>query len=84
MKKLHTYEDLKKLVGSHYMQAKTAQFFNQKVAWVSSGAPVELLRPFDVITIYPENHTSICGAAKQGPQFCEAAEAEGASLWHGP
>lgn len=79
MKKLHSYEDLKKLVGSHYMQAKTAQFFNQKVGWVSSGAPVELLRPFDVITVYPENHTSICGAAKQGPEYCEAAEAEGYS-----
>jgi len=79
MKKLHTYQDLKKLVGSHYMQAKTAQFFNQKIAWVSSGAPVELLRPFDVITVYPENHSSICGAAKQGPEFCEAAEAEGYS-----
>ena len=79
MKRLHTYQDLKKLVGSHYMQAKTAQFFNQKVAWVSSGAPVELLRPFDCITIYPENHTSICGAAKVGPEYCEAAEAEGYS-----
>ena len=79
MKKLHTYQDLKKLVGSHYMQAKTAQFFNQKIAWVSSGAPVELLRPFDVITVYPENHTSICGAAKVGPEYCEKAEAEGYS-----
>ena len=79
MRKLHSYEDLKKLIGSHYMQAKTAQFFNQKVAWVSSGAPVELLRPFDVVTVYPENHTSICGAAKVGPQYCEAAEAEGYS-----
>lgn len=79
MKKLHSYQDLKKLVGSHYMQAKTAQFFNQKIAWVSSGAPVEVLRPFDVITVYPENHTSICGAAKVGPEYCEAAEAEGYS-----
>jgi benzoyl-CoA reductase/2-hydroxyglutaryl-CoA dehydratase subunit BcrC/BadD/HgdB len=79
MRKLHTYENLKKLIGSHYMQAKTAQFFSQKIAWVSSGAPVELLRPFDVITLYPENHASVCGAAKTGPQFCEAAEAEGYS-----
>lgn len=79
MKKLHTHEDLKKLIGSHYMQAKTAHFFNQKVAWVSSGAPVELLRPFNVITVYPENHASICGAAKQGPHLCEPAEAEGYS-----
>jgi benzoyl-CoA reductase/2-hydroxyglutaryl-CoA dehydratase subunit BcrC/BadD/HgdB len=79
MRRLHTYENLKKLIGSHYMQAKTAQFFNQKIAWVSSGAPVELLRPFDVITVYPENHSSVCGAAKQGVQFCEAAEAEGYS-----
>ena len=79
MKKLYSYQDLKKLIGSHYMQAKTAQFFNQKVAWVSSGAPVEVLRPFDVVTVYPENHASVCGAAKVGPAFCEAAEAEGYS-----
>jgi benzoyl-CoA reductase/2-hydroxyglutaryl-CoA dehydratase subunit BcrC/BadD/HgdB len=79
MKKLNTYENLKKLVGSHYMQGKTASFFNQKIAWVSSGAPVEVLRPFDIVTIYPENHASICGAAKKGPELCEAAEAEGYS-----
>jgi benzoyl-CoA reductase/2-hydroxyglutaryl-CoA dehydratase subunit BcrC/BadD/HgdB len=79
MKKFDTYQDLKKLIGSHYMQAKTAEFFNQKVAWVSSGAPVEVLRPFDVVTIYPENHASVCGAAKQGPELCKAAEAEGYS-----
>lgn len=79
MKKLYTHEDLQKLIGSHYMQAKTAKFFNQKVAWVSSGAPVELLRPFDIVTLYPESHASVCGAAKQGAQFCEAAEAEGYS-----
>ncbi len=79
MKKLYTHEDLQKLIGSHYMQAKTAKFFNQKVAWVSSGAPVELLRPFDIVTVYPESHASVCGAAKQGAQFCEAAEAEGFS-----
>jgi benzoyl-CoA reductase/2-hydroxyglutaryl-CoA dehydratase subunit BcrC/BadD/HgdB len=79
MKKLHTHEDLKNLIGRHYMQAKTAHFFDQKVAWVSSGAPVELLRPFDVMTVYPENHASICGATKQGPSLCEATEAEGYS-----
>lgn len=77
MRRLHTYEDVKKLIGSHYMQAKTAHFFDQKVAWVSSGAPVELLRPFNVMTVYPENHASVCGAAKQGVSLCEAAEAEG-------
>lgn len=79
MKKLYSYQDLKKLIGSHYMQAKTAHFFNQKVAWVSSGAPVEVMRPFDVVTVYPENHASVCGAAKVGPDYCEAAEAEGYS-----
>lgn len=61
------------------MQAKTAEFFNQKVAWVSSSAPVEILRPFNVATVYPENHASVCGAAKQGPELCKAAEAEGYS-----
>jgi bcr-type benzoyl-CoA reductase subunit B len=47
------------------------------VAWVTSGAPVELLRVFDFYTIYPENHGALCGAQKMGPEICSEAEDRG-------
>ncbi len=47
------------------------------VAWVTSGAPVELLRAFDFYTIYPENHGALCGAQKKGPEICSEAEKKG-------
>lgn len=47
------------------------------VAWVTSGAPVEILRPFGFYTIYPENHGALCGAQKMGPELCSKAEERG-------
>jgi bcr-type benzoyl-CoA reductase subunit B len=47
------------------------------VAWVTSGAPVELLRAFDFYTFYPENHGALCGAKKMGPELCAVAEEHG-------
>jgi benzoyl-CoA reductase/2-hydroxyglutaryl-CoA dehydratase subunit BcrC/BadD/HgdB len=47
------------------------------VAWVTSGAPVEMLRPFGFYTVYPENHSALCGAQKLGPELCREAEARG-------
>jgi bcr-type benzoyl-CoA reductase subunit B len=49
------------------------------VAWVTSGAPVELLRALDFYTIYPENHGALCGAQRMGPELCQAAEDQGYS-----
>lgn len=47
------------------------------MAWVTSGAPVELLRPFGFYTIYPENHGALCGAQRLGPELCSVAEEQG-------
>jgi bcr-type benzoyl-CoA reductase subunit B len=47
------------------------------VAWVTSGAPVELLRAFDFYTFYPENHGALCGTQKMGPELCAVAEEHG-------
>jgi bcr-type benzoyl-CoA reductase subunit B len=49
------------------------------VAWVTSGAPVELLRAFDFYTVYPENHGALCGAQKLGAELCAVAEEHGYS-----
>ena len=69
---------LKEIMTRHYYLSRYASGAHP-VAWVSSGAPVELLRPFGFYTIYPENHGALCGAAKRGPEICNEAEKMGYS-----
>ena len=49
------------------------------VAWVTSGFPVELLRPFDYHVVYPENHAALCAAQHLVPELSSAAEINGYS-----
>ena len=67
---------LKEIMGRHYFLSHYAKGA-KPVAWVTSGAPVELLRAFDFYTFYPENHGALCGAQKLGPELCAAAEERG-------
>ncbi len=76
---IKTTEALQKLMFNHYMGAKMAENTDQKIAWVTSGAPVELLHAAGIIAIYPENHAALCGAQKLGVQYCTAAEERGFS-----
>ena len=69
---------LKEIMTRHYYLSRFAPGA-RPVAWVTSGAPVELLRAFDFYTIYPENHGALCGAQKMGPELCAAAEDQGYS-----
>ena len=67
---------LKEIMTRHYFLSRYAQGA-RPVAWVTSGAPVEMLRPFDFYTVYPENHGALCGAQKAGPELCSLAEERG-------
>jgi bcr-type benzoyl-CoA reductase subunit B len=67
---------LKEIMTRHYLLSRYAQGA-KPVAWVTSGAPVELLRAFDFYTFYPENHGALCGARKVGPELCSIAEEHG-------
>jgi len=67
---------LKEIMTRHYFLSRYAEGA-KPVAWVTSGAPVELLRAFDFYTIYPENHGALCGAKKMGPELCGIAEEHG-------
>jgi bcr-type benzoyl-CoA reductase subunit B len=69
---------LRELMTRHYFLARYAAGA-RPVAWVTSGAPVELLRVFGFYTVYPENHGALCGAQKVGSDLCAAAEAHGYS-----
>jgi bcr-type benzoyl-CoA reductase subunit B len=67
---------LKEIMTRHYLLSRYAEGA-KPVAWVTSGAPVEVLRPFGFYTVYPENHGALCGAKKMGPELCAVAEEHG-------
>jgi len=49
------------------------------LAWVTSGAPVEILRALGIDVFYPENYGALCGARRAAVELCRAAEAAGYS-----
>jgi benzoyl-CoA reductase/2-hydroxyglutaryl-CoA dehydratase subunit BcrC/BadD/HgdB len=67
---------LREIMTRHYYLSRFVKGA-KPVAWVTSGAPVELLRVFDFYTVYPENHGALCGAQKLGPEICSKAEDRG-------
>ncbi len=73
---LHCSGRLQEIMTRHYYLSRFAKGA-APIAWVTSGAPVELLRPFDFYTVYPENHGALCGAQKMGPDLCLEAENRG-------
>jgi benzoyl-CoA reductase/2-hydroxyglutaryl-CoA dehydratase subunit BcrC/BadD/HgdB len=62
----------------YYIEAKTPkEQTGRRIAWITSGGPVEPLIAMDVIPIYPENHGAMIGASHMGGDLCEKAEAMG-------
>ncbi len=73
-----TLANVKELMSANYLKARYAPGVH-KVAWVTSGAPAEVLQALGYVLIYPENHAALCGARKMGAELCQAAEDEGYS-----
>jgi bcr-type benzoyl-CoA reductase subunit B len=73
---LKTTRRLKEIMTRHYFLSRYAEGA-KPVAWVASGAPVEVLRPFGFYTVYPENHGALCGAQKVASELCALAEERG-------
>lgn len=78
-RKIKCVQLMKEIMTAYYIEAKTAEQTGKKVAWITSGGPVEPLIAMDVIPVYPENHGAMIGAAKMGVDLCEKAEAMGYS-----
>ena len=68
----------KEFVSSHYFKGRYIQAV-KPVAWVTSGAPVEILKALGFFLIYPENHAALCGARKVQMDLIKTAEKEGLS-----
>ena len=78
-RKIKSVARMKEIMTHYYIDAKTAEQNGKKVAWITSGGPVEPLIAMDVIPVYPENHGAMIGASKMGTDLCEKAEAMGYS-----
>jgi len=70
---------MKEILAVYYMEAKSTRIGGRKVAWITSGGPVEPLIAMDVIPVYPENHGAMIGASKMGASLCETSESMGYS-----
>lgn len=79
IKKVQSEKRMREIMTAYYIEAKTAEQNNRKVAWITSGGPVEPLIAMDIIPVYPENHGAMIGASKMGVDLCEKAEGMGYS-----
>ncbi|MGE5188704.1 MAG: 2-hydroxyacyl-CoA dehydratase subunit D [Gemmatimonadota bacterium] len=68
---------MKELMLRHFQAGWLARDEGRRVAYVTSGAPVEFLLAMDVVPVYPENHGAVCGVARAGGALCRAAEEQG-------
>jgi bcr-type benzoyl-CoA reductase subunit B len=76
-RKIKSVKKMKEIMTAYYMEAKMAGQTGKKVAWITSGGPVEPLIVMDVIPVYPENHGAMIGASRMGAGLYEKAEAMG-------
>jgi benzoyl-CoA reductase/2-hydroxyglutaryl-CoA dehydratase subunit BcrC/BadD/HgdB len=77
--KIRCVKTMKDIMTTYYIDAKTAEENGKKVAWITSGGPVEPLIAMDVIPVYPENHGAMIGATKMADDLCAKAEDMGYS-----
>ena len=78
-RKIKSAKKMHAIMTDYYLEAKSARQNGKKVAWITSGGPVEPLIAMDVIPVYPENHGAMIGASKMGGDLCEKAEEMGYS-----
>ena len=77
-RKLKVAKDLKRMMNAYYAKIKITSRLHP-VAWVSSGAPVEILIALGVLPLYPENYGAILGAQRVAVPLIEESEARGYS-----
>ncbi len=79
-RKIKSVARMKAIMTEYYIEAKTQEpGSGRKIAWITSGGPVEPLIAMDVIPVYPENHGAMIGAAKMGSALLTQSDAMGYS-----
>jgi benzoyl-CoA reductase/2-hydroxyglutaryl-CoA dehydratase subunit BcrC/BadD/HgdB len=77
-RKLATSKDLTRLMTRYYATRKVVGKV-RPLAWVTSGAPVEVLIGMGVATVYPENYGALVGAQRAAVPLAQIAEERGYS-----
>ncbi len=75
---LATWPRLKEILSLHYLKGRYVSG-HRKVAWVSSGAPVEPLVALGFYLLYPENHGALCAIRRMSEELMTVAEDAGYS-----
>jgi bcr-type benzoyl-CoA reductase subunit B len=75
---LRSVARMRELMSLHYLEGRHVSGI-RPVAWVTSGAPSEILKALGFFVVYPENHAALCGARRRAQALCEAAEDAGYS-----
>jgi benzoyl-CoA reductase/2-hydroxyglutaryl-CoA dehydratase subunit BcrC/BadD/HgdB len=78
-RKINSTGAYRRLMMAYYFIVKHPNWFGKKVAWITSGGPVEPLYAMGVLPFYPENYGAMCGASRMSVALCEAAEHKGYS-----
>ncbi|NPV91118.1 MAG: 2-hydroxyacyl-CoA dehydratase [Firmicutes bacterium] len=80
---LETTRLLEKTLTRYYLKSKYHHLWGKPLrrplAWVTSGAPVELLLAMGVHPVYPEQYGALCTTRRASGELCQAAEAAGFS-----
>lgn len=76
--RLQSLKAINRAMEQYYVKRKLMARL-KPVAYVTSGAPVEILEAMGVLTLYPENYGALCGARHEAVGLCEVAEAAGYS-----
>lgn len=79
MKRLKANKRMANLIRNQVLYTRAAKAMGKKVAWVTSGSPVEIILANGIIPFYPENHAAICTARGMATDLVEASEGLGYS-----
>ncbi len=69
---------MSEMLANNYFQGRYTEGV-KKVAWFSSGCPIEILQALDFFIYTPDNHGAMCGAKRVAVEYCEEAESHGYS-----
>jgi benzoyl-CoA reductase/2-hydroxyglutaryl-CoA dehydratase subunit BcrC/BadD/HgdB len=80
-RRLESTQTVRNSQAMYYFESKNPYLHEEgkKVAWVTSGGPVEFLIAMNIIPLYPEQYGAIAGAAKDSTRLCQVAEKHGYS-----
>jgi benzoyl-CoA reductase/2-hydroxyglutaryl-CoA dehydratase subunit BcrC/BadD/HgdB len=78
-REIESVKAYRRLMQGYYLMATHPKWFGKKLAWITSGGPVEPLYAMGVLPFYPENYGAMCGAGREAVSLCETAESQGYS-----